>query len=93
MASKTFFQCGCMEQGDQFFHCEKHRKQIQFSREIASFPEGEAVLYWPSSISTDSVNEMEEWLAFLVAKLKRRQSDEPARPDDAVARADGITTG
>lgn len=24
MASKLFYDCGCMEQGDQFFHCEEH---------------------------------------------------------------------
>lgn len=25
MASKTFYECGCMEQGDQYFHCEQHK--------------------------------------------------------------------
>lgn len=25
MASKTFYECGCMEQGDQFFLCSKHK--------------------------------------------------------------------
>jgi len=24
MASKTFYDCGCMEQGDQYFRCDQH---------------------------------------------------------------------
>lgn len=26
MASKIFYECGCMEQGDQFFHCAAHKE-------------------------------------------------------------------
>lgn len=28
MASKIFYDCGCMEQGDQFFGCGKHRCSV-----------------------------------------------------------------
>lgn len=28
MASKTFYECGCMEQGEQFFRCEKHKERL-----------------------------------------------------------------
>uniref|UniRef100_A0A6M3J7G6 Uncharacterized protein n=1 Tax=viral metagenome TaxID=1070528 RepID=A0A6M3J7G6_9ZZZZ len=33
MASKTFYPCGCMEQGDQFFACSsEHRNQPTVGR-------------------------------------------------------------
>ena len=27
MASKTFYECGCMEQGEQFFPCASHTSE------------------------------------------------------------------
>jgi hypothetical protein len=39
MASKTFYECGCMEQGDQFFRdsqCDVHDEAFldRFDREV-----------------------------------------------------------
>ncbi len=31
MASKTFYDCGCMEQGDQTFYCDTHRNSAALS--------------------------------------------------------------
>jgi hypothetical protein len=48
---------------------------IGSAREISLLNEGEAVLQWPASISLASVEELEEWLSFVVRKLKRRAQE------------------
>lgn len=42
------------------------------AREVSSLQEGEAMLQWPATLSPDSVAELEDWLALVVKKLKRR---------------------
>jgi hypothetical protein len=41
-------------------------------REVSSLEEGEAMLQWPASLSAESVRELEDWLALVIRKLKRR---------------------
>jgi len=47
------------------------------AREVSSFQEGEAVLQWPATMSAESVLELEDWLALVVKKMKRRYGVEP----------------
>jgi len=50
------------------------------SREVASFPEGQAWLQWSTQMSAESVGELEEWLLLVVKKLKRRCPAPKATP-------------
>ncbi len=45
-------------------------------REVSSLQEGEALLQWPSTLSKESVQELEDWLELLIKKLKRRYVDD-----------------
>lgn len=58
-----------MLQGTQF------RPLPGAAREVSSLPEGEAVLQWPATLSAESVKDLEDWLALVVKKLKRRYAD------------------
>jgi hypothetical protein len=42
------------------------------ARDVFTLEEGEALLQWPSDLSPDSVVELEDWLALVMKKLKRR---------------------
>jgi len=46
------------------------------AREVSSLPEGEAILQWPASMSLESVSDLEDWLALVVKKMKRRYAPE-----------------
>ena len=50
-------------------------KQIKpafgIAREVFALEDGEAVLQWPTSLNADDVQELEDWLALVVKKLKR----------------------
>ena len=39
--------------------------------EVATFPEGEAVITWPHDMSEKSAEEMSEWLMLLVRKVHK----------------------
>lgn len=41
------------------------------AREVFSLEDGEAVLQWPTTLNADGVQELEDWLALVVKKLKR----------------------
>lgn len=41
------------------------------AREVFSLGDGEAVLQWPTSIDAAELEDLEEWLALVVKKLKR----------------------
>lgn len=41
-------------------------------REVSALDEGEAVLQWPATLSSASVEELEEWLQLVIKKVKRR---------------------
>jgi hypothetical protein len=47
------------------------------AREVWAIDEGEAMLVFPSSISAQSVEDIEGWLKLVVAKLKRRSGATP----------------
>lgn len=49
---------------------------VTTAREVSSLPEGEAILQWPASMSKESVADLEDWLALVVKKLKRRYASE-----------------
>lgn len=59
-----------MLQGNQF------KPQVGAAREVSSLPEGEAMLQWPATLSAESVKDLEDWLALVVKKLKRRYADQ-----------------
>jgi hypothetical protein len=41
------------------------------AREVFSLEDGEAVLQWPTTLDAEGVEELEDWLALVVKKLKR----------------------
>jgi hypothetical protein len=51
---------------------------ISVAREVSSLPEGEAMLQWPASISSESVKDLEDWLGLVIRKLKRRYAEASA---------------
>jgi hypothetical protein len=51
------------------------------SREVWDIDEGEATLLLPSSLSAQSVEDIEGWLQIVLAKLKRRAAKAPVDPE------------
>jgi hypothetical protein len=56
-------------------------------QEILSLEEGDAVLQWPANISADSMADVEEWVSFLLKRLRRKLAAQAAKsegqaPDD-----------
>jgi hypothetical protein len=39
---------------------------------VFTLEEGEALLQWPANLSPESVTDLEDWLALVLKKLKRR---------------------
>jgi hypothetical protein len=52
------------------------------AREVSALQEGEAILQWPSKLSPESVEELEDWLTLVIKKLKRRYRPQSAQAED-----------
>lgn len=48
MASKTFYECGCMEQGEDYFYCDEHRPDRQHSEAVPATTDPRAE--WEQSV-------------------------------------------
>ena len=48
------------------------------AREVFALEDGEAILQWPTTLNADGVQELEDWLALVVKKLKRLKAKQSA---------------
>lgn len=48
---------------------------VGMAREVSMLDEGEAMLQWPATVSSESVAELEAWLQLVIKKLKRRAGE------------------
>lgn len=70
MASKTFYDCGCMEQGDQGFVCEQHRvadprpARAEGWQPIETYADdGEVVVVWNGQPYLGYYQDADGWFA------------------------------
>lgn len=61
------------------------QKVAGMRQEILSLEEGDAMLQWPENIGKDSIQDVEEWVKFLLKRLRRSLGDGAAsqqKPED-----------
>lgn len=51
-------------------------------QDVFSLAEGEAVIHWPSPLSPDSIQDLEEWLELVKRKIRRSGPDTPGTKTD-----------
>ena len=76
MASKTFYECGCMEQGDQFFPCASHTSE--HGPVLAELPEYAALVQAVREHADNPYNDCRLEALILAARayVVRRSRDE-----------------
>jgi hypothetical protein len=61
----------------------KRDQGAKMRQDVFSLAEGEAVIHWPTPLSTDSIADLEEWLDLVKRKIKRSAAIESAdKPTD-----------